>query len=187
MNPYTRYFLGALFAMGLLASAHAQYRCVEAGKTIFRDSPCPAAGPSVPPSGIAPKIIGDDGNAAYASPHGDWRGQIQFSGTANANPIPSAHTVVQGVISIDRQGKVTGVTTENGCKLSGLAIPSTIPTLLQLDVLLTDWRFSGFNRRFSGSLALYPQQHNAQLQLTWMGTVLNSPGSYFDIKGTLRR
>lgn len=72
--------------LGLLAAsttAVAQYRCLENGKIVFTDRPCPTDTPATeqPLRGDAQKIVGDSGNSAYSSPFGTWRGQIQYQTT----------------------------------------------------------------------------------------------------------
>lgn len=165
----------------------AQYRCVENGKTIITDRPC--AGDVAPsaPTGNAPKVIGDPGNAAYSTLDGDWRGQVQFQASMQGRPIPDAHAVIPTVLSIDRRGKVTGSSPENGCKLVGIAAPGMMPTVIGLDITLSGCNYQDFNRRLSGTLSLYPAQKYAQLWVYAFPVDLLRPGRTFDIKGTLRR
>ena len=71
--------------------ALAQYRCVENGKTVFRDRPCTTeAAPDV----LKPdKMIGDSTNAAYSTTNGTWRGQVQFMAKAGTAVVSEAHSV----------------------------------------------------------------------------------------------
>lgn len=178
-----------LLLLSALASsaAFAQYRCVENGKITFTDKPC--VGDAVPsaPTGNAPKVIGDPGNAAYSTLDGDWRGQVQFQASMQGRPVPEAHAVIPTVLSIDRRGKVTGSSSENGCKVMGLATPGMMPTVRGLDITLSGCKYQDFNRRLSGTLSLYPAQKQAQLWVYAFPVDLLRPGRTFDIKGTLRR
>ena len=178
-----------LLLAGLLVSpmALAQYRCVENGKTIFSDRPCAAEAVPTVPTGNHPKVVGDAGNAAYSTPNGDWRGQVQFQVPQMSQPVAEAHAVIQAVLAIDPQGKVTGSSPENGCKFVGIAGPGMAPTILNIDVTLSRCRYPGFNRRLHGSLSLYPAQKYAQLWIYAHPVELLRPGRSFEIKGTLRR
>ena len=179
----------AVVLLGLLLSpiAMAQYRCVENGKTLFTDKPC--ASDDAPSSfqGNSPKVIGDSANSAYSTSSGDWRGQVQYQATHQGQTRSEAHAVVQTTVSIDPQGKILGVSPENGCKMKGIASPSTMPTILNLDITLTDCAFKKFNRRMSGTLALYPAEKRAQFWIYAHPVDLFNPGWSFDIKGTMRR
>ena len=178
-----------LLLAGLLASpmALAQYRCVDNGKTIFSDRPCAAEVVPTAPTGNRPKVVGDAANAAYSTPNGDWRGQVQYQALQMSQPVPEAHAVIQAVLAIDPQGKITGSSPENGCKLVGIAGPGMTPTILNIDLTLSSCRYSGFNRPLHGSLSLYPAQKYAQLWIYAHPVDLLRPGQSFEIKGTLRR
>lgn len=179
----------ALLIIGLLVAplAHAQYRCVENGKTVFQDRPCVAEPPPSVSTGNSPKVIGDVGNSAYATGYGDWRGQVQYQASINGQPISEAHAVVQTTVSIDPQGKITGSSPENGCRMKGLASPGPMPTILYLDITLTGCHYPNLNRRLSGTLALYPAQKSSQFWIYATPMDLHKPGQSYDIKGTLRR
>lgn len=166
--------------------ASAQYRCVENGKTLFTDKPCNSE-PTPPPVGSAPKVIGDSGNSGYASPYGDWRGQVQYQASYQTKPIADAHAVVQTTISISSQGKVTGSSPENGCKMKGVASPGMSKNLLNLDITLSGCSYDKLNRRLFGTLAMYPAEQHAQFWIYAHPVDLLNPGWGFDIKGTMRR
>ena len=167
----------------------AQYRCIENGKTIFTDRPCPMDTPSgeQPPRGNAPKIVGDAGNSAYSSPFGIWRGQIQYQANGSGGINQEAMAVVAMTMDIDTKGRVTGSSPENGCRFRGIASPGNIPTSIALDVTFAGCNFNGYNRRLFGTLSVNPAQKYAQFSLN--GSHLSSLASmdFFDIKGTLRR
>lgn len=173
----------------LSSSASAQYRCVENGKTVFTDRPCPSDSPSSVPSnqGSQPKIIGDVANSAYGSPSGTWRGQVQYQGTGAGGVVQEAMTVVPMTIDIDPQGKVKGSSPENGCSLKGIAAPGIMPLSVSLDVTFTGCHYKELNRRFSGTLFVNQAQKYAQLSLNGSHVVVLGGATFFDVKGTMRR
>jgi len=179
----------ALLFVGLLTAplALAQYRCVENGKTLFTDKPCASDVAPAVPTGNSPKVIGDAANSAYSTGYGDWRGQVQYQASINGQPISEAHSIVQTTLSIDPQGKITGSSPENGCRMKGIATPGPMPTILSLDITLTGCHYSSLNRRLSGTLALYPAQKQTQFWIYAHPVNLLKPGQSYDIKGTLRR
>lgn len=170
----------------LQSSAWGQYRCTENGKTLFTDKPCNSE-PTVPPVESGPKVIGDSGNSAYSSPYGDWRGQVQYQASYQTKPIADAHAVVQTTISISPQGKVTGSSPENGCRMKGVASPGMSKNLLNMDITLSGCSYDRLNRRLFGTLALYPAEQHAQFWIYAHPVDLLNPGWGFDIKGTMRR
>ena len=180
-----------------LASASADepfYRCVVNGKTVYTDKPCDAptlpgmAGPNAPAAGQAGKAAKSI-DLDYTTPYGIWRGQAQYQATVKGWPVPEAHAVVPLVIQVEKAGRVQGVSPGNGCKLLGVAAPYMVPTVLQLDVTLSECRYPAFNRRYSGTLALYPASNSVQLSLQSFNIGLAAVGNagYFDIKATMRR
>lgn len=183
----SRYCLWALLLLS--SSALAQYRCVENGKTVFTDRPCPSDSPSPAQSnqGSQPKIIGDAANSAYGTPSGTWRGQVQYQGTASGGVVHEAMAVVPMTIDIDPQGKVKGSSPENGCNLKGIAAPGILPVSVSLDVTFTGCHYKGLNRRFSGSLYVNQAQKHARLSLNGSHVVVLGGVTFFDVKGTLRR
>lgn len=179
----------AVVLLGLLLSplAMAQYRCVENGKTLIADKPCASADAPNPPQGNSPKVIGDSANSAYSTSNGDWRGQMQYQATFQGQPLSEAHAVVQTTVSIDPQGKIIGLSPENGCKMKGIARPGMAPIILSLDITLTGCTFNKLNRRLFGTLALYPAEKRAQFWIYAHPVDLFNPGWSYDIKGTMRR
>jgi hypothetical protein len=180
--------LFALIICFLSSHVHAQYRCTENGKTVFTDRPCatteaPAqASPGQPPK----KLIGDAGNSAYSTTSGAWRGQVQYQATWRTTVDSDAHAVIPMTIEIDPQGKVSGGSPENGCKLKGISAPGGMPTITNLDVTFSGCDYAAFNRRMSGYLALYQAQKHAQFSLSAY-EMMKRPSGTFEIKGTLRR
>lgn len=179
----------AVLLIGLAATpvAIAQYRCVENGKTLFTDKPCASDTTSPPPMGNGPKVIGDSATSAYSTGYGDWRGQVQYQASFNGQPISEAHAIVQTTVSIDPQGKITGTSPENGCKMKGIASPGIGNTILNLDITLAGCAYQKFNRRLSGTLALYPAEKRAQFWIYAHPVDFLNPGQSYDIKGTMRR
>lgn len=179
----------AVVLFGLLASplALAQYRCIENGKTLFTDKPCASNEAPSPPQGNSPKLIGDAANSAYSTTYGDWRGQTQYQATFRGQPLSEAHAVLQTMISIDSQGKILGSSPENGCQMKGIASPGIAPSILNLDITLSGCTFKKFNRRLTGSLALYPTEKRTQLWIYAHPVDLLNPGWSYEIKGTMRR
>lgn len=169
-------------------SVSAQYRCVENGKTIFTDSPCANAEPlpDAGKPGKGPKVIGDAGNSAYATPNGSWRGQVQFQGTGPGGVIQEAMAVVPVTLDIEAQGKVVGSSPENGCRLMGIASPGLTPRMLNLDITLSGCRYRSFNRRFFGSLIVDQEKKVAQLSLSGVYRVFVDT-THADLRGSLRR
>jgi hypothetical protein len=176
----------ALLVVGLLSAplALAQYRCVENGKTVFQDRPCIAdAGTSAQKPD---KVIGDSANAAYSTTNGTWRGQVQFMAMAGTAVVSEAHSVGLFVIDIDPRGKVTGSASEAGCVLKGIAKPSMVPTITELDVTLSKCTYPGYNRQMGGRLALYSERQYVDFSLVAYD-INKRPSGHYEIKGTLRR
>lgn len=183
--------LGFLLPGVSLAGATV-YRCTEGGRTVFSDSLCPgAAGAStgvvsnLPSNTERPALVVGGGD--YSTLNGDWRGQTQYQASANGQRVEAAHSVVPLVLSISADGKVTGISSSNGCKYLGVASPGVMPAMLNLDVSLSGCSFAGMNRRFSGSLVLNKSAHAAHLSLQAYSSLLVAPVALFDIKATLRR
>lgn len=166
------------------------YRCVDSGKTVLTDTPCPNAGPVVETptvtSGNAWRNPSLNVDAAYDTPYGEWRGQVQYQASEKGQWVDTAHSVVPVVLAIANDGKVSGVSNHNGCKFLGIASPGFAPTLLNLDLSLTNCTFGGLNRRYGGTLVLTPSNKVAQLSLSSFSSRLGSISTY-DVKATLRR
>ena len=125
----------ALISAGLAASASAHspiYRCTVNGQTVLTDKQCdgPTACTGVRSGGSCSKRPGErSGISARRTIVGDWRGQTQFQGAANAQVIEEAHSVVPLVLTFSADGKVSGVSAENGCAFLGLWAPGVTPRL----------------------------------------------------------
>lgn len=118
--------------------------------------------------------------------YGEWRGQAQFLVSEHGKPAPVAQEVVPLVIRVDPDGKVTGVSTENGCRLLGVASPRG-NNVMALDVTLRECRTAGLNRRISGSVAAYPSDRRLSLQLNSIDTQARPITTYEVTASTLRR
>jgi Domain of unknown function (DUF4124) len=189
----SKFGLLALSLAALSASASAGspiYRCTVNGQTVLTDKPCDGAA-TVPASGVAAPSPSEavTGQASGAPTIvGDWRGQTQFQGAQNAVVIEEAHSVVPLVLTFSADGKVSGVSTENGCALLGLWAPGVTPRLFNLDITLKGCRYSGLNRRYAGTLAWSFTDNSAQLSLMAVEVVI--PGQTtrrYDVGATLRR
>jgi hypothetical protein len=119
---------------------------------------------------------------------GDWRGQTQFQGAQNAQVIDEAHSVVPLVLTFSADGKVSGVSAENGCAFLGLWAPGATPRLFPLDITLTGCRYSGLNRRYAGNLIATFTDNSAQLSLSaYALPIPRQPTRRYDVGATLRR
>ena len=110
----------AAITLGVFATAaHAQYRCVEDGRTLLTDRPCKSEEGQSDQNlqGKPNNVFGDAADSAYTTTTGGWRGQTQYQATVSGVVSPEAHAVVQMTIEIDPQGKVIGSSPENGCQL----------------------------------------------------------------------
>lgn len=122
----------------------------------------------------------------YTSPYGEWRGQAQYQAFIKSVSDPAAHTVTHLTIAIDPQGKVVGASTENGCRMLGIAAPGVTPMLVKLDVTVRDCRYAGLNRTYKGHLSVYAKEGYAALSLQAVA-IGRGMGGTFNINSTMRR
>jgi hypothetical protein len=185
--------LCVFFSLGLAASASARspiYRCTVNGQTVLTDKPCDDAA-AVPASGVAAPAPSGPPSGQLSGAQtivGDWRGQMQFQGSENAQVMEAAHSVVPLVLTFSADGKVSGSSADNGCSLLGLWAPGLTPRLFNLDITLKGCRFAGLNRRYSGTLIATFAENSAQSSL--MAYALPIPGQptrRYDVGATLRR
>lgn len=174
-----------LFAIGISSSAFAVtavYHCTINGQTVLTDRPCDS-----PPTAVE----NSDGSKSITetpSVVGTWRGQGQFQGTENGQLIADAHTVVPLVLTFTADGKVTGSSPDNGCEVLGLWYAGVTPRLFTLDITLKNCRYSGFNRRYSGSFLATFSTNLGELAL--QAHTMPIPGQAtrrYDVGATLRR
>jgi hypothetical protein len=185
------YALVVLAAVALPASAKSPiYRCVKDGQTVLTDNPCEDT-VQAPPSGanVAPAsdVVGKPVSAS-TSIVGEWHGQTQFQATEGGQVIEDAHSVVSLGLTFSADGKVSGMSPENGCTFLGLWSPGVTPRLFPLDVTLKGCRFAGLNRRYSGNLVATFAENSAQLSLLAITVPsLGQPMRRYDVGATLRR
>lgn len=179
----------AIAATASTSVAQSIYRCEQNGSVTFTDYPCdlpmiqevgPGASNPAPPT--QQTVVG----GGYENPYGPWRGQAQYQVTNSRHSQQSTHSVVPLMILVSDDGKVQGTSSENGCRLLGIATPGTSPRILNVDVTLSDCIAKDLNQRFRGSLVLNPADRSARLKLLaqriGVGTALTA-----DIKASLRR
>ena len=194
------YFVCLLAACSLSPAAADQviYRCVVNSAITYKDEPCDSPRrPGVEGTGASTSsnATGQAGRPAksieldYSTPYGTWRGQAQYQATVNGQPVQEAHVVVPLVIDVEKQGKVKGVSPENGCKLLGIAAPMSA-NLLTLDVTLSECGVPALNRRYSGTLALYQTTNSVQFSLQSFNhglAAVTKGAARFDVKATMKR
>ena len=130
---------------------------------------------------------GADSMNDYSTPYGEWRGQAQFHARVGSDFDPKAHSVSDLAISIDSQGKLTGVSTGTGCHALGLAVPTGPKTAFNLDVTFSGCTYPGYNQRYSGNLFLYPKDSYSSLRLRSYRIDPNSKSVSYDVRATLKR
>jgi hypothetical protein len=169
--------------MKSILAASPIYRCTENDQPVLTDKPCAKPTPEPRSSGATASI------AAPASPAvGDWSGQTQFQAAQNGQQIEGAQSVVPLRLTFSADGKVSGLSTDNGCKLLGLWSPGVTPRLFMLDITLSECRYSGSNRRYSGTLTTDNLDNSAQFSLqVYAVPIPGQPLQRYDVSATLRR
>jgi hypothetical protein len=157
------------------------YRCIKDGQTVLTDKPCDA-----PAEASTDAAVGQ--TSAPESIVGQWRGQTQFQGAEDGRELQEVHSVVPLVLTFSADGKVWGVSANNGCTLLGLWAPSVTPRLFTLDITLSDCRYAGLNRRYTGTVTTAHTDGSAvfALQADTM-PVPGLPRRRYDVAATLRR
>lgn len=122
----------------------------------------------------------------YSSPYGEWHGQTQYQAFIRTTSDPLGHVVTNLTINIDPQGKFVGASTENGCRMLGLAGPGVTPTILTLKVTLTGCAYSGYNRAYTGSFSVFSKEGYAKFSLQAIDISSGRAGTY-NITATMRR
>jgi len=122
----------------------------------------------------------------YVSPYGSWHGQTEYQAFIRNDSDPAAHIVTNLTVNIDPQGKVTGLSPENGCRLLGLASPGMTPTIVKLNVTLTGCAYAGLNRTYNGNLSVFSKESYAKFSLQAINTTPGKAGT-FNIMATMRR
>ena len=122
----------------------------------------------------------------YVSPYGEWRGQTEYQAFIRTTSDPAGHVVTNLTINVDPQWKVVGTSTENGCRMLGLAEPGVTPTIVTLNVTLTGCAYAGYNRTYRGSLAVFSKDQYAKFSLQAIDVSSGKAGTY-NITATMRR
>ena len=123
----------------------------------------------------------------YTNLYGDWRGQAQFHARVGSEDDPKAHSVSDLSISIDPEGKLVGSSAGTGCRALGVAAPGGPKTVMNLDVTFSGCTYTGYNRRFSGNLFLYPKDSYASLRLRSFFSGDGGKSASYDVRATLKR
>jgi hypothetical protein len=106
----------------------------------------------------------------YSTGLGTWRGPLQFNMTVAAERDPEAHAIAPAVIEIASDGMVRGVSTDAGCRFSGLARQMNMPTVWTMDVTTKNCKDARFNQRYAGTLSVYKNTREGHLTLTFHQT-----------------
>lgn len=170
-----------VWALPVLAKT-AIYRCIKDGQTVLTDKPCDASPTNASSDAAAVRI------SAPESIVGQWRSQTQFQGAEDGRDLQEVHSVVPLVLTFSADGKVSGVSVDNGCQLLGLWTPGVTPRLFTLDITLSDCRYAGLNRRYSGTVTTAHTDGSAVLGL--QADTMPVPGlprRRYDVAATLRR
>ncbi len=122
----------------------------------------------------------------YDSPYGEWHGQTEYQPYIRSVSDPAGHIVTELTINIDQGGKVVGSSTENKCKLLGLAAPGLAAHIVTLNVTFTGCLYPGFNRTYKGHLSVAAKERHAKFTLQAIDMTPGRPGS-FNINATMRR
>jgi hypothetical protein len=193
--------LALLVALLPIAAHGATYRCTDAkGKTTLQDVPCPAlgetgaAGPTTSRLGVpmqgtpaAAAVLPPPNTGDYSSARGAWRGPAQFHLVAGGQRDLQAHRIAPLVIDLAADGKVTGVVSEAGCKISGLTTQFIMPTMANIDVTLTGCTDTRFNTRMSGTLSAHKSAKETTLRLASIGYTRSMKLQQLTLDAVLRR
>jgi hypothetical protein len=180
-----------LMAYGSLSATAATtvYRCSKNGQTILTDKPCEGPGDSANPANSPPsQSTTTIASSLTPSPTGVWRGQAQYQGRENGQVLEQAHTVVPLILEFTADGKVSGSSADNGCKLLGVWSQGGPPQIIWVDITLSACQFAGFDRRYTGSFILGRPDSSGQLNVLATEFPRATQGARtYDVKGTLRR
>jgi Domain of unknown function (DUF4124) len=179
--PFRTTLLGLMLFRCALISANADqvFQCRDAsGKVTYSNTPCNLKSTQTP---------SEDGTSDYGSIYGEWRGQTQFKETVSGGSDRLSHLITPLTLRIEPGGKVTGASQDSGCRILGLARPGPVATEPSLDLTVSSCKDRVFNRRYTGSLALYTRQKYATLQLISLPPPLFGKPATYDISATLKR
>jgi len=171
----------AALSVALILSTAANAGTVQckdaAGKVTYTNLPC--EGQTIKPESLEA--------SAYNSPYGEWLGQVQFKESMSGQTSGLAQAVAAMTLKIEAAGRLTGASNETGCRALGIAQPSSVVTLLSLDVSVTGCQQSVFNQRYTGTLGVYPHDKYAAVYVISTPTLLSKKAAVYTITGTMRR
>jgi hypothetical protein len=185
--------LGLLILVGYGAlpssAATTVYRCIKNGQTILADRSCDGqtdtASPANSPSSQSTTTIA---SSSTPSPTGTWRGQVQYQGRENGQEMEQAHTVAPMTLEFTADGKISGNSADNGCKILGVWSQSNPPQIISVDFTLSACHFAGLDRRYTGSFLLAKPDSSGLLNVLATEFPNATQGArMYDVKGTLRR
>jgi hypothetical protein len=116
---------------------------------------------------------------------GEWRGSAQYIVNRHGDQGPALQEIVQVVLKVEVDGKITGISTDNGCRLGGIGAPMGA-NVMTVDITLRECRSVVLNRRFSGTLAHYPPDKRVALSLQVIDT-RSKPVATYEVKATTLR
>ncbi|MDE3010764.1 MAG: DUF4124 domain-containing protein [Pseudomonadota bacterium] len=174
--------LAALILTPTAALALGQiYRCTVNGGTVYSDTMC-----EVPPAPRAPAEKARSADVPEGAPDlGEWRGQAQYQLFEGTQWLGNAHAVVPITLSLTADGKVSGGSPDNGCRVLGLWMAGRHGTYLALDLTLSHCNFAGLNQRYSGQISATEDRHLAQLSLSASNAGLLAKPVSAELKATL--
>ncbi len=183
--------IALLVSITAAAPTEAQtiYRCEQGGRTTYTDAPCARPTirreePSAPsPTAAAKQTVVGGG---YENPYGPWHGEAQYQVKNVGLREDGTHSVVPLTLDISEDGKVTGVSAENGCQMLGIATPGFTPKILNLDTTVSKCAAKKMNRRYHGSLSIDSKDRTARLNLNTLQIGIGV-GVFGEIKAVMRR
>lgn len=107
---------------------------------------------------------------AWAGPFdnavGTWWGQAEYVSKVNAVLDEAAQAVGDLTIRVEPGGKVSGASPANGCQLSGVLTPFTLPQVHRSQITVSGCRAASLNGRYLGTVAVTPKSGTLALSLT---------------------
>jgi hypothetical protein len=163
------------------------YKCVKDGQVTLTDKPCEGSGtPGQPTSSSAPINVPSSKNP---SPVGTWSGQIQYQEFKNGQTVQAAHSVALLKAEFTADGKVSGSSDGNGCKMLGVWFDGG-QSLVWIDITLSACTYAELNRRYHGTFILARPDSSGQIAAMSQevpAILSKDVAKMLDIKGTLRR
>jgi hypothetical protein len=165
------------------SAATTVYRCSKNGQTILTDRPCDGPADSAKPANApSSQSTATIASSSTPPPTGTWRGQVQYQGRENGQVMEQAHTVAPLTLEFTADGKVSGSSVDNGCRVLGVWSQGGPPQIIWVDITLSACRFAGLDRRYTGSFLLAKPDSSGLLNVLATEFVRT-----YDVKGTLRR